>query len=258
MDKKVLLIGENASSFIMKSLSDALVNNGYEVDFSPLKVTKLNAIDNKPDIIILYSGECMKENSQTMTYLKDYCIENEKKICVIGYNTEIAEVKEMFPPTLIHFEFERPLNIKLLIEKINDDLESRAMEEQKKHILVVDDSGTMLRTIKGWLGGKYKVSMASSSAMAISFLATNKPDLILLDYAMPICSGPQFMEMIKAEVTTSDIPVIFLTAKGDKESVQKVLSLKPAGYLLKTMKPEEIIDSIDQFFEKRKHLSLEG
>ena len=60
------------------------------------------------------------------------------------------------------------------------------------------------------------------------------------------------MEMIRAEVSTRDIPVIFLTAKGDKESVKSVLSLKPAGYLLKTMDSEQIVENIDQFFEKNK------
>lgn len=67
---------------------------------------------------------------------------------------------------------------------------------------------------------------------------------------MPVCSGQQFLEMIRAEVSTSMIPVIFLTAKGDKESVKSVLALKPAGYLLKTMAAEQIVESIDNFFEK--------
>ena len=67
---------------------------------------------------------------------------------------------------------------------------------------------------------------------------------------MLVCSGQQFLEMIRAEVSTSMIPVIFLTAKGDKESVKSVLALKPAGYLLKTMAAEQIVESIDNFFEK--------
>ena len=73
-----------------------------------------------------------------------------------------------------------------------------------------------------------------------------------MDYEMPVCSGQQFLEMIRAEVSTSMIPVIFLTAKGDKESVKSVLALKPAGYLLKTMAAEQIVESIDNFFEKNK------
>ena len=49
---------------------------------------------------------------------------------------------------------------------------------------------------------------------------------------------------------------MFLTAKGDRESVMKVLALKPEGYLLKTMKPAEIIEALESFFEKKKMSEL--
>ena len=50
----------------------------------------------------------------------------------------------------------------------------------------------------------------------------------------------------------ADIPVIFLTSKGDRESVMQVMMLKPDGYLLKTLPPEEIRQSVDNFFERQK------
>ena len=66
---------------------------------------------------------------------------------------------------------------------------------------------------------------------------------------MPITDGPTVLEMIKSEETTEDIPVIFLTGKGDKESVMKVVSLKPNGYLLKTLNQYELLKAIREFFE---------
>ena len=80
----------------------------------------------------------------------------------------------------------------------------------------------------------------------------DKPDLVLLDYEMPVCDGGQVLEMIRSEEGLSDIPVIFLTGTVDKERVQKIVPLKPAGYLLKTMQPEEIKKNIGEFFEKMK------
>ena len=94
--------------------------------------------------------------------------------------------------------------------------------------------------------------MASSGMNAITFLAKNPVDLILLDYEMPVASGPQVLEMIRSEPATSSIPVMFLTSKSDRESVLKVVSLKPEKYLLKTMPPEELIANIDDFFEKNR------
>ena len=52
------------------------------------------------------------------------------------------------------------------------------------------------------------------------------------------------------------IPVIFLTGKGDRESVLKVLALKPEGYLLKSMERPKLIAAIDEFFEKQKYQKL--
>lgn len=256
MSKKVLLTGENRDSFMISSIRHTLLEHEYEVQYEPLKVNKLSELKEIPDILILCAHEDMRDSQDAMIYLKDYCAEHEKKICLVGYAEEIKRLQMYFPDSIIQFIFQRPLNVKEMIEQLNEALEQEKLEEKKKHILVVDDSGTMLRTIKTWLESKYRVSMASSGAMAISFLATNHPDLILLDYEMPICTGPQFMEMIRAEVSTSSIPVIFLTAKGDRESVEAVLSLKPAGYLLKTMKPEEIVEAVDQFFEKRKNKTI--
>ena len=90
--------------------------------------------------------------------------------------------------------------------------------------------------------------------MAIKYLSTNRPDLVLLDYEMPIVDGKQVLEMIRSETEFADIPVMFLISKGDKESVMQVMSLKPDGYLLKTMPPEEIKQSVHAFFERKKAL----
>ena len=77
-----------------------------------------------------------------------------------------------------------------------------------------------------------------------------------LDYEMPVTSGPQVLEMIRSETKTDTIPVIFLTGKGDRESVLKVLALKPDGYLLKSMEKAALLKSLEEFFEKKKHEQL--
>jgi CheY-like chemotaxis protein len=110
----------------------------------------------------------------------------------------------------------------------------------------------MLRSVKGWLGDKYSVFLANSGAMAIKYLAMNRPDLILLDYEMPIADGRLVLEMIRAEAEFADTPVMFLTVKGDAESILRVKALKPEGYLLKTLEPAQIVQAVDDFFESRK------
>ncbi len=123
-----------------------------------------------------------------------------------------------------------------------------AEQDNRKHILVVDDDPIMLRTIMNWLKETYRVSVVKSGTAAISFLAKQKPDLILLDYEMPICSGVQTLEMIRSEKETKSIPVFFLTAVSDMERVKSAIELHPEGYLLKTDASITLLSKLDQFF----------
>ena len=68
-----------------------------------------------------------------------------------------------------------------------------------KRILLVDDDPTFLKMLQGWLHEKYNITAVKSGMQAITYLANHTPDLILLDYDMPITPGPQVMEMIRSE-----------------------------------------------------------
>ena len=54
--------------------------------------------------------------------------------------------------------------------------------------------------------------------------------------------------MLRSDTETKNIPVIFLTGKSDKDSVMSVVSLKPEGYLLKTIDKRELLDKLEEFF----------
>lgn len=124
----------------------------------------------------------------------------------------------------------------------------------KKKVLVVDDSDFMLKAMSDLLREDYEVLTAKSGMSAIRGITLDRPDLILLDYEMPVCDGSQVLGMIRSEKEFADIPVIFLTSKVDKESVSKVIALKPEGYLSKSMPPETVKKEVDHFFEKKRHV----
>ncbi len=123
-------------------------------------------------------------------------------------------------------------------------------DRRKKKILVVDDSDFMRTTLLQLLGDDYDVLTADSGISAIRSITLVRPDLVLLDYEMPVCSGSQVLEMIRSEKDFTDIPLIFLTCRRDKQSVQKAISLKPEGYLSKSLSAESVKREIDRFFEK--------
>ena len=124
-------------------------------------------------------------------------------------------------------------------------------ENPKLRILVVDDSMTIRHSMKQLLEKEYDVALAESGVAAIRTITLNRPDLVLLDYEMPVCDGKQTLQMLRSEKSFSDIPVIFLTGRDDPEIVKALLSLKPAGYLLKYLKPAEIKEKIDAFLAKK-------
>ena len=138
------------------------------------------------------------------------------------------------------------------VEKYLMKREKQSGENARKKILLVDDSMTIRQAMKELLGKDYEVSLVDSGIAAIRAITLNRPDLVLLDYEMPVCDGRQTLEMLRSDKSFDDIPVIFLTGRGDPESVKKVMALRPAGYLLKYLKPDEIKGNIDSFFEKRK------
>ena len=136
------------------------------------------------------------------------------------------------------------------VEKyLSQNKAEKTAAERKKRILVVDDSNFMLKMLQKLLGEDYEVQTATSGLSAFRSIALNRPDLVLLDYEMPVCKGSQVLEMIRSEPEFADIPVIFLTGRVDRESVKKVLEFKPDGYLSKALTPDLIKEEIDRFFE---------
>ena len=118
----------------------------------------------------------------------------------------------------------------------------------KKKILVVDDSLVVRQSMKELLDKDYDVTVADSGMGAIRCIMLNRPDLVLLDYEMPVCNGAQVLEMVRSEKELADLQVFFLTGRSDAESIRRIMRLKPAGCLLKSMRPEEIRKNVNDFF----------
>lgn len=162
----------------------------------------------------------------------------------------------MAPHMLQKGDIAESIEAETALNQVEEYLKEKEEEEERDHrkpkVLVVDDSKTIRAYISDLLKTDYEVAQAQSGIAAIRTITLNKPDLVLLDYEMPVCDGRQTLEMLRSDATFADTPVIFLTGRGDPESVRKVLALKPAGYLLKNRGLESVKDEVDAFFAKRK------
>jgi len=93
-------------------------------------------------------------------------------------------------------------------------------------ILIVDDSTTNLVLLEAILQEEgYKTDTAFNAKEAFAIIARNKPDLILLDLLMPQVSGFDILEKLKANLSTSGIPVAVVSAVGTQENVEMCKSL---------------------------------
>lgn len=246
----ILIVMEKNSLFV-RSAMEQFKELDYNVVLEDLDVQKISKLKDSFEALILYMESDGQDKTQDIVYLRDKAVEEDIPIFYMG--DEAESLKKLIPDHVLQHVFQRPIDIKQVVQKIDEYIKNYGRHVKKK-ILVVDDSGAMLRNVKGWLENDYQVILANSGAMAIKYLATNRPDLVLLDYEMPVVDGSQVLEMIRTETEFSDVPVIFLTSKNDKESILKVMALKPEGYLLKTMEPDRIVQEIHNFFEKRKRI----
>ena len=114
------------------------------------------------------------------------------------------------------------------VEKYLSRREEQVAQDQAAHrkkVLIVDDSLTIRQAMKQLLEEDYAVSVAESGVAAIRTITLDPPDLVLLDYEMPVCDGRQTLEMLRSEEAFADIPVIFLTGRRDTDTMIKVMQI---------------------------------
>jgi two-component system, NtrC family, sensor kinase len=122
---------------------------------------------------------------------------------------------------------------------------------QDNTILVVDDTPTNLQVLFDLLSEQsYRVAIAKNGETALQRLQSYHPDLILLDVMMPGIDGFETCQRLKADPTTRDIPVIFMTALSDSVDKVRGLNLGAVDYITKPIQHEEVLARI------RVHLQL--
>jgi len=244
---RIMVIGEK-ESFLIRVLLKKLNDTGTESAFTPMDVDKINALWATSSLLVCYldSGDNLPE--KVIRFLIDKMTDDEKQMIAIGEPSDTQQIVDRMPGELIYKVFARPLDNEAFLHTVNEYFHKVEAGEFRKSILIVDDDPNYLGLVREWLKSKYKVAMVTSGLQAIKWLGKNKADLILLDYEMPVTSGPQVLEMLRSDAETSSIPVIFLTGKSERDSVMKVVALKPEGYFLKDIKKAELLEKLENFF----------
>jgi len=115
------------------------------------------------------------------------------------------------------------------------------MPEDSATILIVDDTKSNITILMELLSDTYDVIVALDGSSAIETLKEEHVDLILLDIMMPEMDGYEVCEILKQDKDLKDIPIIFITAKTDEESIEKAYDVGGMDYVTKPFKPKELL-----------------
>jgi CheY-like chemotaxis protein len=119
------------------------------------------------------------------------------------------------------------------------------------HILVAEDERDIRELINFTLVfAGHQVTQASNGAEAVELAPKVKPDLIMMDVRMPKMTGYEACRQIKLIDEVKDIPVIFLSAKGQDEEVQTGIEAGAVAYILKPFSPEDLTRQIGEILKK--------
>ncbi|MBU0945543.1 MAG: sigma-54 dependent transcriptional regulator [Proteobacteria bacterium] len=122
---------------------------------------------------------------------------------------------------------------------------------ERSTILIVDDTPENLTLMNNLFKDDFKVKVANGGEKALKIVASDSPpDLILLDIMMPGLDGYEVCRRLKCDPSTSDIPVIFLTARSEMEDEKKGLELGAVDYIIKPFSPHIVLARI------KNHLAL--
>jgi CheY-like chemotaxis protein len=116
------------------------------------------------------------------------------------------------------------------------------IEGPQAKILLVDDVAANLRMLRDTLSPEgYEILIANSGEMALKAVADTPPDLILLDITMPDMDGYEVCLRLKKDPSTRHIPVIFITARNEMESLIDGFRAGSVDYITKPFAKEEVL-----------------
>ena len=120
------------------------------------------------------------------------------------------------------------------------------------HLLLVEDEPDIQLIARASLKrAGFQVVPASNGLEALAAVAVSRPDLIVMDCMMPELDGFETCARLKGDVSTRDIPVIFLTARADAAAQTRCMALGALGCIAKPFNPLQLGDQIGALLASR-------
>lgn len=231
-------------SVIVKSIERKLTDLRYEVDLLMGDFDKIGEKAMACPLFLVYLPKNIAEDGKYIEDLKlivDVVTKKNAEMVLVGENGDYADVMQKVPQAGEYEWLNRPIKMDELVLVVRRHTNSHA-----KRIMIVDDDPAYAKMLREWLKDEYRIFVVTEGAQVIKALRQNPVDLILLDYEMPVMDGPQVFRMLKGDDDFHATPVVFLTGVAGKEQVERVMELKPRGYILKSNTREKLLEYIER------------
>ena len=119
-------------------------------------------------------------------------------------------------------------------------------ERPLNRICYVEDDEDIQRIVRMSLEkvGKMTVAVVTDPTRAIETITEFRPDLVMLDWMMPVMDGPTLFKQMKLRPETSGLPVVFITARAAQRDLDELKTLGAAGTISKPFSPKDLPDQL--------------
>lgn len=246
MEKVDLLVSNNVN--VKESLEfwgDIDSYNENLLEFKNSLKEKLNSLEyyknNKDCANYAILAHSMKSEAKYLGFMNEaeVFLTHELK----GKEGDIAFIEENYP-TLVE-----------TVNKITNLLNKYFSEEERKVILIADDSNIILNLLEKSIHEKYNILKARTGEEAIEIIKGNNLYAILLDLNMPSLNGFDVLEYLKETNLINKIPIVIITGDDTEETIKKAFSYGILDVLNKPFTPdkiERVLTSIESFYERDK------
>ena len=240
--ERILVIDDDALNLKM---ADSILRKTYEVICVKSGREGIDILHQKRiDLVLLDLYMPQMSGMETLEKIRADAGISDTKVVVLTSSGNKSDVMGAIRLGALDF-IKKPFFPVELLQRIKAILQT----QRRDQILVVDDDKMNLMMAKKVLETQYDVFCAGSGVDAIAFLQENTPDLVLLDYHMPIMSGLEVFEKIRTMDRISDVPVIFLTADSERETEVEIFRAGAMDFIQKPFSAEVVRRRIGRILE---------
>ena len=248
---KIIYVDDVSTSLLTLKRRLAGYHEVYPAESSEMLFNALKKIT--PDIILLDINMPGHDGYEIIGNLKnDERYEHIPVVFITSHHDRKSVVRGLSVGAVDYIV--KPFETMALIECIERHVtKSRAgkdrEDEDRPHILAVDDVVSELKIIKAALHKNYRVHTISRPESVMDFLKIKHIDVVILDYLMPVYNGFELIGMIREMPDYKDVPIIMLTSAGTVDQVKEAIALGACDFMVKPFKDSELIEKVAKYIK---------